>query len=56
LADQFIIGMDPVDYDPVVLLKPFRPHLAVSALPSGGLLEAAPGPLWLYPAFAFVPV
>jgi len=56
LADRFIIGMVPVDYDPVVLLKPFRPRLAVGALPSGVLLEAASGSLWLCPAFAFVPV
>ncbi|MGH8624254.1 MAG: hypothetical protein ACREYC_02900, partial [Gammaproteobacteria bacterium] len=37
-ADRFIIGMAPVDYDPVLLPKPFRPHLAVSALPSGDRL------------------
>jgi len=34
LADRFILGMAPFDYNPVVLLKPFRPHLAVGALPS----------------------
>jgi hypothetical protein len=34
LADRFILGIAPFDYNPVVLLKPFRPHLAVSALPS----------------------
>ena len=28
-----------LDYDPVVLLKPFGPHLAMSALPSGALLH-----------------
>jgi hypothetical protein len=28
------IGMAPVDYDPVVLLKPFGPHLTAGALPS----------------------
>ena len=27
----------PFDYNPVVLLRPFRPHLAMSALPSGFL-------------------
>jgi len=34
LADRFILGMAPIDYNPVVLRKPFRPHLAVDALPS----------------------
>jgi hypothetical protein len=29
----------PFDYDPVVLLKPFRLHLAVDALPSDALLH-----------------
>ena len=33
MADRFIRGMAPIDYDPVVLLKPFRLHLAVDALP-----------------------
>src|SRR5215831_12829285 len=28
------VGIAPVDYDPVVLLKPFRPRLAADALPS----------------------
>ena len=28
------VEISPVDYDPVVLLKPFGPHLAASALPS----------------------
>jgi hypothetical protein len=46
----------PLDYDPVVLRKPFRPHLAVDALPSGVPLEVAAGSPWLCPAFAFVPV
>ena len=32
-------GVAPLDYDPVVLRKPFRPHLAVGALPSGVLQE-----------------
>ena len=27
-------GIAPVDYDPVVLLKPFGPRLAADALPS----------------------
>ena len=34
LADRFICGMAPIDYNPVVLRKPFRPHLTMSALPS----------------------
>jgi len=28
------LGIAPVDYDPVVLLKPFGPRLAAGALPS----------------------
>src|ERR1700726_3227453 len=28
------VGIAPVDYDPVVLLKPFGPRLAADALPS----------------------
>ena len=55
LADRFIFGIAPIDYDPVVLRKPFRLHLAVDALPSEATVEMAPGPPWLYPAFAFVP-
>jgi hypothetical protein len=34
LADRFILGIAPIDYNPVVLRKPFRLHLAVDALPS----------------------
>jgi hypothetical protein len=45
-----------LDYDPVVLLKPFRLHLAVDALPSEAFSRVASGPPWLCPAFAFVPV
>ena len=33
--------MAPVDYDPVVLRKPFRPHLAVDALPSKAVTETS---------------
>src|SRR5262249_7126340 len=56
LADRFIPGRAPIDYDPVVLRKPFRLHLAVNALPSKAAVEVAPGPPWLSPAFACVPV
>jgi hypothetical protein len=56
LADQFIFGVAPIDYSPVLLLMPFGFHLAMDTLPSGGLQEMASGPPWLYPAFAFVPV
>jgi hypothetical protein len=55
LADRFILGF-PVDYGPVLLLMPFGFHLTVDTLPSGVLPAEAPGPPWLYPAFAFVPV
>ena len=56
LADQFIFGVAPIDYSPVLLLMPFGFHLAVDTLPSGMLRGSAPGPPWLCPAFAFVPV
>src|SRR5438128_543671 len=35
LADRFIFGVAPIDYSPVLLLMPFRFHLAVNTLPSG---------------------
>jgi hypothetical protein len=56
LADRFIWGVVPLDYGPVLLLMPFRFHLAVDTLPSEVLPAVAPAPPWLYPAFAFVPV
>jgi hypothetical protein len=49
------VGIAPVDYDPVVLLKPFRPRLAASALPSKDSSMAAPGQPICVPAFAVVP-
>jgi hypothetical protein len=39
LADRFIIGVAPIDYGPILLLKPFRFHLAMDTLPSGVLLN-----------------
>src|SRR6266849_5333545 len=36
LADRFILGF-PIDYGPVLLLMPFRFHLAMDTLPSEGL-------------------
>ena len=36
LADWFILGF-PIDYGPVLLLMPFRFHLAMDTLPSEGL-------------------
>src|SRR3954451_14196326 len=38
-ADRFIIGVAPIDYGPILLLKPFRFHLAMDTLPSGVLLN-----------------
>src|SRR5207253_4996757 len=35
LADQFIFGVAPIDYSPVLLLMPFGFHLAMDTLPSG---------------------
>ena len=46
----------PLDYGPVLLLMPFGFHLTVDTLPSEERQAVAPGPPWLYPAFAFVPV
>jgi hypothetical protein len=37
LADRFIVGVAPIDYGPVLLLKPFGFHLAMDTLPSGVL-------------------
>ena len=34
LADQFIVGVAPIDYGPVLLLMPFGFHLAMDTLPS----------------------
>ena len=55
LADRFILSF-PIDYGPVLLLVPFGSHLTVDTLPSEVQQAVAPGPSWLYPAFAFVPV
>src|SRR5215470_9891495 len=37
LADQFIFGVAPIDYGPVLLLMPFGFHLTMDTLPSGDL-------------------
>ena len=34
LADQFIFGVAPIDYSPVLLLMPFGFHLTMDTLPS----------------------
>src|SRR3954469_7701233 len=49
------VGIAPVDYDPVVLLKPFGPRLAAGALPPRRSSMGAPGHPFLVPAFAVVP-
>src|SRR6201998_4534183 len=49
------VGIAPVDYDPVVPLKPFGPRLAADALPSENSPMAAPGQPICIPAFAVVP-
>jgi len=54
LADLYIAGIAPIDYGPMLLLKPFGFRIAPDTLPSKR--AAASGPSWLYPAFAFVPV
>ena len=49
------LGIAPVVYDPVVLLKPFGPRLAAGALPSRASSMVAPGRPIRVPAFAVVP-
>jgi len=56
LADLFIVGVAPIDYSPILLLKPFGFQIAPDTLSSGRLEKLASGPSWLCPAFAFVPV
>ena len=56
LADQFIFGVAPIDYSPVLLLMPFGFHLAMDTLPSGNCEQWLQVRLVLFPAFAFVPV
>jgi hypothetical protein len=56
LADRFILRIVPIDYGPVLLLMPFRFHLAMDTLPSEVQQAVALGRSWPYPAFAFVPV
>jgi hypothetical protein len=55
-ADQFILGLPPLDYGPVLLLKPFGFRLTADTLPSGNCRAVASGPPWLCPTFVFVPV
>jgi hypothetical protein len=55
-ADQFIFGVEPLDYGPVLLLMPFRFRLTADTLPSGYHRVVASGLPWLYPTFVFVPV
>jgi hypothetical protein len=38
LADRFIFGVASIDYGPILLLMPFRSHLAVDTLPSDELV------------------
>src|SRR6266481_8743439 len=51
LADQFIFGVAPIDYSPVLLLMPFGFHLTMDTLPSGYCGAAAPGPPWSVSGF-----
>src|ERR1039457_5484753 len=50
LADRFIVGVAPIDYGPVLLLMPFRFHLAMDTLPSR-VLPTALRPARHYPRF-----
>src|SRR3954454_16317068 len=49
------LGIAPVDYDPVVLHKPFGPRLAAGALPSRASSLVAPGVLICVPASSVLP-
>src|SRR3982750_2771487 len=49
------LGIAPVDYDPVVLHKPFGPRLAAGPLPPRASSMVAPGRPIRVPAFAVVP-
>lgn len=46
----------PLDYGPVLLRIPFGSRLAAGTLSSEACRAVAPGPSWLCPAFACVPV
>ena len=48
LADRFTLGF-PIDCGPVLLLMPFRFHLAMDTLPSGA--TTSPRPARFYPRF-----
>jgi hypothetical protein len=56
LADRFVLEVALIDYGPVLLRIPFGSHLTMGTLSSEALRAVASGLLWLYPAFAFVPV
>src|SRR6476661_9813643 len=51
LADQFIFGVAPIDYSPVLLLMPFGFHLTMDTLPSENCGAAASGPPWSVSGF-----
>jgi hypothetical protein len=53
LADRFIVEVAPIDYGPVLLLKPFGFHLTMDTLPSGELQVVASGPPWRVSGFRF---
>jgi hypothetical protein len=56
LADQFIFGVAPIDYSPVLLLMPFGFHLAMDTLPSGNCedrLQVGLGCIQLSPSCPF---
>src|SRR5208282_4643468 len=56
LADRFIVGVAPIDYGPVLLLMPFRSHLAMDTLPSRELRKTYPtlsGQRGITPAFGY---
>ena len=55
-ADQFIFGVAPLDYGPVLILMPVGFRLTAVTLPSGNARAVAAGPPWLSPTFVFVPV
>ena len=51
MADRFILGLAPFDYDPVVLLKPSGPRLAAGALSSRKFCNDGSRSAYLSPGF-----
>ena len=51
MADLFILGVAPIDYSPILLLKPFGFRIAPDTLSSSGKLSV--GRRGITPAFGY---